>query len=337
MRFNWALGVCFGGLFLSSIGSAQQRHLMLVVSKGLPGVVLYNADTDEVVCRSAKMAPSPHEVAFTPNGRTMIVPVYGNTLLGTPGSNEHVVYFLNSRTCEAIGEVDTGLNLRPHGIAVTKSGKVYLTTELSETVTAIDGTNRAVTGAIPTGSKYSHMLVVTPDEKTAFVSNVMSKTISVLDLGKGRLEKTLEVGAENQRIDLSPDAKQFVTSFWRENKIAFFKVAERELDFTVPTDGSALQAKYSADGKFVYALGTGGQRQIGIWKIDVAKREVVARVLEGIGVSMAAFSISPFNGNLYVSDQVGNEVVVVDSNDLKVVKRIPADKSPDGIAFASSR
>jgi YVTN family beta-propeller protein len=181
------------------------------------------------------------------------------------------------------------------------------------------------------------MLIVTPDEKTAFVSNVMSKTISVLDLEKERMEKVLDVGAENQRIDLSPDAKQFVTSYWRENKIAFFKVAERELDFTVPTDGSALQAKYSADGKFVYAVGTGGPRQIGVWKIDVAKREVVARSLEGIGVSMAAFSISPFTGNLYISDQTGNEVVVVDANDLKVVKRIAVDKSPDGIAFASSR
>jgi YVTN family beta-propeller protein len=336
MRFTWALGVLLG-LLTTSLASAQQRHLMLVVSKGMPGVVLYNADTEEVICKSGKMAPSPHEVAFLPNGRTMVVPVYGNTLLGTPGSNERIVYFLNSRDCSEIGEVDTGQNWRPHGLAVGKSGKVYVTTELGQTVTVIDGINRAVTGVIPTGSKFSHMLIVTPDEKTAFVSNVMSKTISVLDLNESKLEKTLEVGAENQRIDLSPDAKQFVTSYWRENKIAFFKVAEREFDFTVPTDGSALQAKYSADGKFVYAVGTGGQRQIGVWKIDVAKREVVARALDGIGVSMAAFSISPFNGNLYISDQVSNELVIVEPNELKVVKRIPVEKSPDGIAFASSR
>ena len=52
---------------------------------------------------------------------------------------------------------------------------------------------------------------------------------------------------------------------------------------------------------------------------------------------MAAFSISPFNGNLYVSDQGGNEIVIVDPNELKVVKRWPVEKSPDGIAFASPR
>ena len=42
---------------------------MLVVSKGMPGVTLYNADTGEVICKSEKMSPSPHEVAFSPNGQ----------------------------------------------------------------------------------------------------------------------------------------------------------------------------------------------------------------------------------------------------------------------------
>ena len=137
---------------------------MLVVSKGAPGVTLYNADTEEVICKSEKMSLSPHEAAFMPNGRTMIVPVYGNTLLGTPGSNEHVVYFLSSRDCREIGEVDTGANLRPHGIVTGKSGKVYMTTELSQTVTVLDGDNRALKAVIPTMSKYSHMLIVTPDD-----------------------------------------------------------------------------------------------------------------------------------------------------------------------------
>ena len=309
---------------------------MLVVSKGMPGVTLYNADTEEVLCKF-KTAPSPHEVAFSTNGRTMYVPVYGNTILGTPGSDEHVVHFLSSRDCRELALVDTGVNYRPHGIAVGKSGKVYLTTEIAQTVSILDAPNQALKATIPTGSKSSHMLVVTPDEKTAFVSNVMSKSISVLNLEKEQLEKTLDVGAENQRIDLSPDAKQFVTSFWKDNKLAFFKVAERELDFTVPTDGSVLQAKYSADGKYVYGVGTGGQRQIGVWKIDVAAKKVVASVKEGIGLSAAAFSISPFTGNLYVSDQISNEVVILEPNELKVVKRLVVEKSPDGIAFASSR
>jgi DNA-binding beta-propeller fold protein YncE len=324
------------GIVLVSICSAQQRHLMLIASKGMPGVTLYNADTEEVICK-AKLGLAPHEVAFSANGRTAYVPIYGNTLLGTPGTNEHVVHFLNTRDCRELAAVDTGINTRPHGIAIGKSGKIYLTTEIAETVTIIDPSQQAMTGSIPTSSKYSHMLVVTPDEKTAFVSNVMSKTISVLDLEKKELAKVLEVGSENQRMDLSPDAKHFMTSFWRDSKIAFFRVSDYELDFTVPIDGSALQSKYSADGKYVYAVGTGGPRQIGVWKIDVAERRVVASLKEGVGGSAAAFSINPFTGNLYISDQAAHEVVIVDPKEMKVVKRFAVENQPDAIAFASSR
>ena len=335
MRFTLVLGLVLGCGPVGSLG-AQQRHLMLVVSKGMPGVTLYNADTEEVICK-AKLEMSPHEVAFSANGRTAYVPIYGNTVLGTPGSNEHTLYFLSTRDCREIVAIDTSSNTRPHGIAVGKSGKIYLTTEMAKSITIVDPAYQALTGFIPTGSPYSHMLVVTPDEKFAFVSNVMSKTISVLNLETSKLEKVLEVGAENQRIDLSPDAKSFVTSFWKENKIAFFRVDDRELDFTVPIDGSAIQSKYSADGKFVYAVGTGAQKQIGVWKIDVAERKVVASLTADVGASAAAFSISPFTGNLYISDQAKNEVVIVDAKEMKVLKRLTVEASPDGIAFARSR
>jgi YVTN family beta-propeller protein len=329
-----AIGLC---LFLAgSVAFAQQRRVMAVAVKGLPGVMVFDADTDEVICK-ATTPRNPHEVAFSNNGRNVIVPIYGDTILGVPGSNERIVLFIRSRDCREATSVQTAGSSRPHGIALGKSGMLYLTTEIGQTVSLVDSDNPAFVGSIPTGSSSSHMLIVTPDEKTAFVSNVMSKSISVLDLEKRTLAETIDTGAENQRIDLAPDARQFVTSYWRESKIAFFEVATRKLSHTVAIDGSALQPKYSADGKFVYAVGTGGPGQIGIWKIDVAERKVVAAAKEGIGQSMASFSINPFNGNLYVADQGKDQLVVVNPADLSVVKRIATEKLPDGIAFATTR
>src|ERR1043165_621637 len=139
MRF-FVLGAVF-----VSICFAQQRHLMLVASKGMPGVTLYNADNEEVVCK-AKLELAPHEVAFSPNGRTAYVPIYGNTVLGTPGSNEHAVFFLNSRDCRVLARVDTDINTRPHGIVAGKSGKLYVTTETARTVTLLDAENHSLLG-----------------------------------------------------------------------------------------------------------------------------------------------------------------------------------------------
>ena len=329
------LGILLSCLFAFP-GAAQKKHVMAVASKGLPGVLLMDADTDQVVCQ-VKTEKSPHEVAFSPNGRLVYLPVYGDTNLGVPGSNERTVHFLRSRDCIEDTSVHLYENWRPHGIAVGASGKLYVTTEITGTVSIVDAPNQAYSGSIPTNSKYSHSIIVTPDEQTAFVSNVMSKTISVLDLNDKKLIETIDVGHENQRLDLAPDGKQFVTSFWKDKQIAFFDVAARKVDHTVEIDGSALQPKYSADGKFVFAVGTAEENQIAVWKIDVAARKVVACVKQGIGESAASMTINPFTGNLYIADQAKDELVVVSPMDLTVVKRIATEKSPDGIAFAMTR
>src|SRR6188768_678346 len=48
----------------------QHKHLMVVVSKGLPGITLFDADTDQEICR-ATMGISPHEAAFSRDGKTL--------------------------------------------------------------------------------------------------------------------------------------------------------------------------------------------------------------------------------------------------------------------------
>src|SRR4051794_36743207 len=47
--------------------AARHKNLMVVVSKGLPGIVLFDADTDEEICRQT-MTPAPHEAAFSRDG-----------------------------------------------------------------------------------------------------------------------------------------------------------------------------------------------------------------------------------------------------------------------------
>ena len=67
----------------------QRKHLMVVVSKGLPGITLYDAETDQEICK-ATMAPAPHEAAFSRDGKTLYVPVYSPANVGQPGPDEHM-------------------------------------------------------------------------------------------------------------------------------------------------------------------------------------------------------------------------------------------------------
>lgn len=311
--------------------TVEHSHLMLVVSKAMPGITIYDADTEQPICR-AKTGISPHEAAFSLDGEYAYVPVYGSTAVGLAGTDEHVLHFIRTSDCFDAAQLDTGENKRPHGIAIGKSGTIYLTSEVSSSLLLIDPISRRIVAKIPTDSQYSHMIAVTPDEKTVYVSNVQSKTVSVLDVPARKLVKVIPTGAENQRMTLSPDGRWFVTSLGPEHKVAFYRTSDNQLDFTVPVEGAPFVAKFSADGKYLYDAGHNGG-QIRVWKIDISQRKVVSTTTDEIGKNTGALAVNPFNGIVYVSDQASSTISEIDPSTWKVTKRFPTDQTPDQIAF----
>jgi hypothetical protein len=107
------------------------------------------------------------------DGRTAIVPVYGSSSVGAPGTDEHQVYFIRTSDCQTEGILDTGEYKRPHFVAMGKSGLAYITAELKESILIVDPQKRAIVGTLPTGSATTHMFALTADEKQIFTSNVM--------------------------------------------------------------------------------------------------------------------------------------------------------------------
>jgi DNA-binding beta-propeller fold protein YncE len=314
MRFRISLATILSLPLLAAPPTFEHQRLMMVVSKGMPGITIYDADSGQAICR-AKTGVSPHEAAFSLDGQYAYVPVYG---------------------CSEAAKLDTGENKRPHGIAVGKSGNIYLTSEVSKSLLIIDPNQHRILAKIPTDSPYSHMIAVTPDEKTIFVSNVQSRTVSVLDVPDRKLEKVIQTGSENQRMTLSPDGRWFVTSLGPEKKIAFYRTSDDQLDFTVPVDGAPFVAKFSADGKYLYDAGHNA-KQIRVWKIDVSQKKVVGTTTEDIGSNAGALTVDPFNGLVYISDQTTNKISEIDPAAWTVTKTMATDKTPDQIVFAVVR
>jgi hypothetical protein len=313
------------------------KHLMAVVSKGLPGVTLYDADTDEPIC-SAKTGVSPHEAAFSLDGKILYLPVYGSSNVGQPGTDEHMLHFIDTSDCRIVASMDTGDYKRPHFPFVAPSGLLYITSELTQSILIIDPKERKIVGTIPTGSETTHFFAMTKDEKKMFTSNVMAKTVSVLDVPERKVIKVVDTGTGNQRMTISPDDKWFVTSLGQEKKIPFYRTSDYEVDFAVDLDGSPFVARFSPDSKFLYDMGNAprGAQPAGIriWKIDVAGRKVVATSSESLGNGTGGLQVSPFNGRVYFTAYSG-QIGVLDPDTLKIVKTIPAEMTPDGLFFGA--
>ncbi len=202
----------------------QHRHLMIVVEKDLPGATIYDADTDDPICDAKMEIKSPHEAAFSLDGRTAYIPVYGSTNEGVPGTNGHEIDFFSTSDCRKISTLDTGKYERPHGMWVGRSGTLYVTSEIAESLLLIDPTPPKIIATIPTGSPWTHMIAVTADEKQLFASNVRSKTISVLDIPDRKLVRTIPTTSNNHRMTISRDQKWFVTSL-EEGKVLFYRTS----------------------------------------------------------------------------------------------------------------
>src|SRR4051794_14515537 len=246
----------------------RPKRLFFVVCKDLPGVTVYDADTNTRVAQAITPGTiNPHEAAFSRDGRSVYVPIYGTSGVGKPGEHGHTVHVFDSLTGVEQASLDTGKYLRPHCITVgQETGTIYASAEVAESLILIDPAQPAIVGAISTGSNTSHMFALTRDEQKAFVSNVRSKNVSVLDMRTRQLEAVLPTDGENQRMTLSPDERWFVTNLGPAGTIAFFRTADHRLDFTIPVPGTPFVAKFSQDGQFLYGAGFAGPRNLAAWK-----------------------------------------------------------------------
>ena len=238
--------------------SQTPRALLMVVAKQQPGMALYDAETDQLHCKSANLGVAPHEGAFSPDGRIAIVPTYGSSSVGAPGTDEHTVHFIRTSDCQTVATLDTGEYTRPHFVQVGKSGTVYVTAENKEVILVIDPATRQITGTIPTGSNTTHFAALSADETKMITSNVMGRTMSVLDVPGRKLVKQIATETSNQRMAISPDQKWFATNLGQERKTAFYRLSDGELDFAVDIDGGPFTAQFSADSRYLYVMGSAG-------------------------------------------------------------------------------
>lgn len=160
-------------------------------------------------------------------------------------------------------------------------------------------------------------------------------TLSVIDVPQRKLVDTVDAGASNQRVTVSPDGRWFVTSLWQSGKVAFFRTADHQLDFTIHMEGAPFVARFGGDARYLYSMGMEPDRLpagIRVWKIDTTTRQVVAQSTAELGTGTGSIQVNPLNGQLYTTAYTG-QVSVLDPADLRLLRQFTAPDTPDGIFF----
>lgn len=318
--------------------SAKAADRLLVLNKSDDTVSILDASTGKAVA-TVPVGHGPHEAAMLSDGRTAAVSDYGDSK--KPGST---ITLLDVAKAERVGTIELPPGARPHGLEALSDGRLLVTAEGIGELLLVDPKARRVEHRVPTHQEVSHMVVATPDGARAFVANIGSGTVTVVEGKKAIRQIATGKGAEG--IAMTPDGHEVWVTNREADTVSVVDTKSLEVVATIPAARFPIRVKITPDGKrALVSCASSGDVAV----FDVAARKETSRIpLDKEAVSGAEsrlFSnqfgkspvpvgllVAPDGRRAWVASTNADVVSVLDLEKLVVVGRLTAGREPDGLA-----
>jgi YVTN family beta-propeller protein len=279
----------------------------------------------------------PHEAVVLTSQNRIVVTNYGNP--DTPGN---CITVINTKTNKVEKIISLNGSLRPHGIvSFPNSTKVGVLTDLGNDLSIVNIETGSVEKKIPTQQEFSHLLVLHPFKSFAYVTNIKSGSVSVIDLDLNKVIQVIPCGLGTEGIDITPDGSELWVTNNKDNTVSIINTSTYKVIHTLTTGKEPLRLKFSIDGKYCLVANSSGgtisvfdqrsKKQIKTIIIR-GKNNIIQRLLyhtpRPVGILMHPDGLFAF-----VSNSNANEVEVIDMKTFEIVSTIGTGKIPDGLAF----
>ncbi len=313
-------------------GNKAARGLLLVANKGDQTLGIIDPVSAHQIATIAENGVTGHEVVASPDGKRAFVPIYGNAGVGKPGTDGQLIRVIDLAKREIVGTIDFGKGVRPHcAVMGPKNGLLYVTTELSNSVTVIDPQTLKIVASVPTGQPESHMLAITQDGRRGYTANVGPGTVSVLDLEARKMLSVIPVCRNTQRIALSVDDRWAFTADQGKPRLAVIDTTNNQVSKWIELPGTGYGTAPTPDGHWLL-VALNGKNQVGAVDVRAMK---LARTLD-VPRAPQEIVVRPDGEVAYVSCDASKQIAVLDLKDWKVNRLIDAGPVADGLAWARS-
>jgi len=263
----------------------------------------------------------PHEIAISPDGKQAAVVAYGSTTID--------IFDVANRT--KVRTIDLSPNQRPHGLLWLSDGRLVATTEGSESVAVVAPDGKLT--SISTGQKGTHMIVVAPDNRTAYTANIAAGTVSVIDLKTAKKRRDLTIGGKPEGLALTKRGRELWVGDLDAPRVSIWdtrtgkKIAER------PVDPVAIRVLASPDGKLV-ATSNIASGTISLFNAETRALVRTIKVSGEAAKGQVTLLFSADSKRLYAAETGHDKVAEIDVASGEVLRRIAAGKNGDGLAIA---
>ena len=308
------------------------RTLLVVANKGDHTVAILDPATGRRVAVVEESGVTGHEVAVSPDGRTAYVPIYGNAGVGRAGTDGRTLDVIDVASGKRTATIDLGRPERPHHPQFGPDGRLYVTTELTDSISVVDPRTQAVVQRISTGQRESHMLALTRDGRRAYTSNVHAGTVSVVDLTGEKPPVSIAVCPFAQRITLSVDEAVAFTADQEQPRLAVIDTRANAVARWVPLPGIAFSTAPTPDGRSLVVTFP-GRNEVGL--LDLAAMQLTRTL--AVPPTPQAVVVSPDGARAFVSCDRSGEVAVLDLRTWRLERTIASGPMADGLALAVVR
>lgn len=314
---------------------------LVVLNKAEATASLIDLSSGEVVA-TLPTGEGPHEVAVSPEGHLAVAGNYG-----TRESAGNSLTVLNIRTARVVRTIDLGDYHKPHGLAWLDKRRLVVTVESSKAVLIVDVLSGEILGKVETGQEISHMLVTSPDGRRAFVANIGSGSITVIDLETQEHIADIVTGEGAEGIEITPDGDHVWVTNRAADTISVIDTTTLEIVRTVKCKSFPIRAKVTPDGRtMLVSNARSGDLAVFDTKKMKEKRRIRLKLeaseTEGrlfgsrFGDSSVPIGvvIHPGGKYAYVAHANADAISVLDLEKWEKVGQLTAGKEPDGMAYS---
>lgn len=219
-----------------------------------------------------------------------------------------------------------------HSLKVAPDGTLWIMDYAGGRVAVLDPRTGQQRASIPVGIAPAHA-VFTPDGRRAYVSNLLSNDISVIDVRARRVVAAISVlpGLQPHALAITPDGREVWAPCGLGGGIWVIDTRTNKVARVIPTGGFPHAVTFSPDGRTAYLVDASPGKDSGLVVIDRATGHIRARVAVGTGSAMV---LAGRDGRrVYVTGQGGSVLTVIDAGTLTIVARVPVGVAPHGLAF----
>jgi DNA-binding beta-propeller fold protein YncE len=238
--------------------------------------------------------------------------------------------------------IELGDLRRPHGMRfLPGDAKLVVTSEATQRVAVVNFLKGTVDATVSTGQSGTHMVVIDAGGKRAFTTNISAKSVSVIDLVRDSLIRTIDVGERIEGIGINPDATEVWTGANDAKVVLVFNPASGERVARIEGFGMPYRMSITPDGTTAVVSDPGAERVIIVdAKTHRIRQSLDMTTLSGVSGDEVAHPspqgviLSRDGRFAFVTLKALGKVAVINVATGTVVKLLTVGGGSDGVGFS---